>query len=107
MDEKEFMQQLRALVKEEVAAAMKEYTKPVEPVEEFISSKELCSALKISKQTLYNWLKHANTKLLIEAPRLGSWHTKQFYTIKPREYYSPSNTIYKLVKKPKSSIPLS
>ena len=68
-DEKVFMQQLRALVKEEVAAAMNEYTKPVEPVEEFISSKELCSALKISKQTLYNWLKHANTKPLIEANR--------------------------------------
>ena len=28
MDEKEFMQQLRALVKEEVEAAMKEYKKP-------------------------------------------------------------------------------
>ena len=69
MEKEEFMQQLRALVKEEVAAAMEEYKKPVDTVEEFISSKELCSALKISKQTLYNWLKHVNTKPLIEANR--------------------------------------
>lgn len=69
MEQEEFMLMLRALVKEEVAAAMEKYTKPVEKVEEFLSSKELCSALKISKQTLYNWLKHVNTKPLIEANR--------------------------------------
>jgi hypothetical protein len=69
MDQEEFMKLLRELVKDEVAAAMKEYTKPVETVEEYLSSKELCSAIKISKQTLHNWLKHANTKRLIEANR--------------------------------------
>ena len=71
MTESELLQWLRKMVREEVRAALTDFMEPLQalPEVELITIKELCTALKVSKQTLYNWQKHPKTKMLIEKHR--------------------------------------
>ena len=71
MEEHEFWQKFREVVREEITAAMKTYFIPAAIPEEeiMIGTAELCEQLKLSKQTLYNWLNRPKTKPLIDANR--------------------------------------
>ena len=71
MDDKAFRQKLREIIREEITIAMQTYLTPVRQPEEeiLLGTAELCDQLKLSKQTLYNWLKHPKTKPLIAANR--------------------------------------
>lgn len=68
MTDIEFWTQVRKMVKQEVAAYFSAVPSLQEP-EELIGTAALCKELAISKQTLYNWLKHPKTKKLVEANR--------------------------------------
>ena len=72
MENEKILSWIRVVIREEVKRYMDEYLAsgqvPVcEPV--LVKTAELCKQLHISKQTLYNWLKHPKTKVLIEANR--------------------------------------
>ena len=68
MTDIEFLTEVRRMIKEEVAAYMGAVPGLQEP-EELIGTAALCRELAISKQTLYNWLKHPKTKKLVEPNR--------------------------------------
>ena len=72
MENEKILSWLRGVVREEVKRYMDEYLASGqipggEPV--LVNTAELCRQLKISKQTLYNWLKHSKTKALVVANR--------------------------------------
>jgi hypothetical protein len=64
---------IRRIVKEEITAGINDYLRPVikyqELAPEMISTKELCTQLKVSRQTINNWLKNNSTKAIIENNR--------------------------------------
>ena len=65
-----FWERLRQVVREEIAAALSlKPEQPVEEREEWISMKELCDRLQVSKQTLYNWQKSDQVNWLIKPCR--------------------------------------
>ena len=68
MTDIEFLTEVRRMIKEEVAAYMGAVPSLQEP-EELLGTAALCRELAISKQTLYNWLKHPKTKKLVEPNR--------------------------------------
>ena len=72
MVNEEILSWLRRVVREEVRQIMLEYVaadqKPLGETAR-LNTAELCRELKISKQTLYNWLKDPKLKRLIEAHR--------------------------------------
>ena len=68
MTDIEFLIEVRRIIKEEVAAYMGAVPSLQEP-EEWTGTAALCRELAISKQTLYNWLKHPKTKKLVESDR--------------------------------------
>jgi len=69
MEDHEFWGMMRKIIREELAAAIKDYLPqlPAAEGERMVSTAELCRELKMSKQTLYNWLAKPKTKLLIES----------------------------------------
>lgn len=68
MTDEEFWTELRKMVKQEVAAYFSAVPNLQEP-EELLGTTALCKELGISKQTLYNWLKHPKSKLFITGNR--------------------------------------
>lgn len=68
MTEEEFWVELRKMVKQEVAAYFASVPSLQEP-EELVGTAGLCKELGISKQTLYNWLKHPKSKPFITGNR--------------------------------------
>lgn len=68
MTDIEFLTEVRRMIKEEVASYMGAVPSLQEP-EDWIVTAALCRELGISKQTLYNWLKHPKTKKLVEPNR--------------------------------------
>ena len=71
MDDTAFWGKLREIIREEITAAMQTYFIPAAIPEEeiLIGTAELCRELKLSRQTLYNWLKHPKTRPLLAANR--------------------------------------
>ena len=71
MDDKAFWQKLREIIREEITIAMQTYLTPVNLPEEeiMLGTADLCRQLKLSRQTLYNWLKHLKTRPLLAANR--------------------------------------
>jgi hypothetical protein len=59
MEDQGFWGTMRKIIREELAAAIKDYLPqlPAPEGERMVSTAELCRELKMSKQTLYNWLK--------------------------------------------------
>ena len=63
-----FWEQLRQVIREELAVAlqlMAEQPTPAAAAPEWVSIKELCLQLKLSKQTLYNWQKDEKVNWLL------------------------------------------
>ena len=71
MEDQEFWGTMLKIIREELAAAIKDYLPqlPALEGERMVSTSELCGELKMSKQTLYNWLKKPLLKMLIEKHR--------------------------------------